>query len=41
LEWLHRISFEPSTRSRYTTGIPLFVRHLLSARAASAHRSAE
>ncbi len=31
LEWLHRMSFEPHSRSRYTTGIPLFVRHLLSA----------
>jgi len=41
LEWLHRISFEPETRTRYTTGIPLFVRHLLSAANASSHGSAE
>jgi N-acetylglucosaminyldiphosphoundecaprenol N-acetyl-beta-D-mannosaminyltransferase len=43
LEWLHRMSFEPQTRSRYTTGIPLFVRHLLSAGNASGQgkRSAE
>ena len=41
LEWLHRICFEPSTRTRYTTGIPLFVRNLLSAATASTHRSAE
>ena len=31
LEWLHRLSFEPAARPRYTTGIPLFVRNLLSA----------
>jgi len=31
LEWLHRMRFEPPTRTRYTTGIPLFVRNLLSA----------
>jgi N-acetylglucosaminyldiphosphoundecaprenol N-acetyl-beta-D-mannosaminyltransferase len=37
LEWLHRIVFEPTTRTRYTTGIPLFVRHLLSAGTASGH----
>lgn len=41
LEWLHRISFEPETRARYTTGIPLFVRHLLSAGTASGHGRAE
>jgi N-acetylglucosaminyldiphosphoundecaprenol N-acetyl-beta-D-mannosaminyltransferase len=41
LEWLHRMSFEPQTRTRYTTGIPLFVRHLLSAATASGHGSAE
>lgn len=41
LEWLHRISFEPQTRTRYTTGIPLFVRHLLSAATASGHGSSE
>jgi N-acetylglucosaminyldiphosphoundecaprenol N-acetyl-beta-D-mannosaminyltransferase len=41
LEWLHRIIFEPTTRTRYTTGIPLFVRHLLTAGTASAHRRAE
>lgn len=41
LEWLHRISFEPQTRARYTSGIPLFVRHLLSAVTASGHGSAE
>jgi N-acetylglucosaminyldiphosphoundecaprenol N-acetyl-beta-D-mannosaminyltransferase len=41
LEWLHRMSFEPPTRTRYTTGIRLFVRHLLSAGTASGHRSAE
>lgn len=37
LEWLHRICFEPQTRTRYATGIPLFVRHLLSAATASDH----
>ncbi|HKD02611.1 MAG TPA: WecB/TagA/CpsF family glycosyltransferase [Terriglobales bacterium] len=41
LEWLHRMSFEPPTRTRYTTGIPLFVRHLLRAATASGHGSAE
>ncbi len=41
LEWLHRICFEPQTRARYTTGIPLFVRHLLSAGTASGHGRAE
>jgi N-acetylglucosaminyldiphosphoundecaprenol N-acetyl-beta-D-mannosaminyltransferase len=41
LEWLHRMAFEPRTRTRYTTGIPLFVRHLLSAATASDHGSAE
>jgi N-acetylglucosaminyldiphosphoundecaprenol N-acetyl-beta-D-mannosaminyltransferase len=41
LEWLHRMSFEPPTRTRYTAGIPLFVRHLLSAGTASGHGRAE
>ena len=41
LEWLHRMTFEPQTRTRYTTGIPLFVRHLLTAATASGHGSAE
>jgi len=41
LEWLHRMIFEPQIRTRYTAGIPLFVRHLLSAATASGHRSAE
>jgi len=41
LEWLHRICFEPQTRTRYTTGIALFVRHLLSAGMASGHGRAE
>jgi UDP-N-acetyl-D-mannosaminuronic acid transferase (WecB/TagA/CpsF family) len=41
LEWLHRMSFEPQTRTRYTVGILLFVRNLLSAAIASCHRSAE
>jgi len=41
LEWLHRMSFEPQTRSRYTTGIPLFVRHLLSAATTSGDGSVE
>ena len=41
LEWLHRISFEPQTRTRYTTGIPLFVRHLLSAATTSGHGRVE
>jgi N-acetylglucosaminyldiphosphoundecaprenol N-acetyl-beta-D-mannosaminyltransferase len=40
LEWLHRMSFEPPARTRYTTGIRLFVRHLLSAATASGHGSA-
>lgn len=31
LDWLHRMIFEPQTRIRYVTGIPLFVRHMLSA----------
>jgi hypothetical protein len=35
------MSFEQQTRTRYTTGIPLFVRHLLSAATASGHGSAE
>lgn len=41
LEWLHRMIFEPQTRTRYMTGIPLFVRHLLTAAAASGHGSGE
>jgi N-acetylglucosaminyldiphosphoundecaprenol N-acetyl-beta-D-mannosaminyltransferase len=41
LEWIHRISFEPQTRTRYTTGIPLFVRHMLSAATTSGHRRVE
>ena len=41
LEWLHRMSFEPETRTRYITGIPLFVRHLLSAATASGQGSSE
>jgi exopolysaccharide biosynthesis WecB/TagA/CpsF family protein len=41
MEWLHRICFEPQTRVRYTTGIALFVRHLLSAHTASGHGRAE
>jgi N-acetylglucosaminyldiphosphoundecaprenol N-acetyl-beta-D-mannosaminyltransferase len=41
LEWLHRICFEPPTRTRYTVGIPLFVRNLLSAGTGSDHGSSE
>jgi exopolysaccharide biosynthesis WecB/TagA/CpsF family protein len=41
LEWLHRITFEPQTRTRYTTGIPLFVRHLLNAATASGNGSVQ
>ncbi len=41
LEWLHRMSFEPQTRTRYMTGFPLFVRHLLSAATASGDGRAE
>jgi exopolysaccharide biosynthesis WecB/TagA/CpsF family protein len=41
LDWLHRMIFEPQTRTRYVTGIPLFVRHLLSAATASGHGSSE
>jgi exopolysaccharide biosynthesis WecB/TagA/CpsF family protein len=37
LEWLHRMAFEPPIRVRYTTGIPLFVRHLLNVGIASHH----
>jgi N-acetylglucosaminyldiphosphoundecaprenol N-acetyl-beta-D-mannosaminyltransferase len=29
LEWLHRMAYEPQTRTRYTIGIPSFVGHLL------------
>ncbi|AKJ31876.1 WecB/TagA/CpsF family glycosyltransferase [Caldimonas brevitalea] len=28
LEWLHRMAYEPETRSRYTTGAASFLRHL-------------
>jgi N-acetylglucosaminyldiphosphoundecaprenol N-acetyl-beta-D-mannosaminyltransferase len=29
LEWLHRIAYEPQTRSRYAAGIPAFARRVL------------
>ncbi|MCW7538564.1 WecB/TagA/CpsF family glycosyltransferase [Aquabacterium sp. A7-Y] len=30
LEWMHRIAYEPETRTRYTRGIPFFVRQVLA-----------
>lgn len=29
LEWLHRVAYEPQTRSRYAAGIPSFARRVL------------